>query len=188
MIKNLGVKRTGYGIWLHGTPSDQYSRVPYASDGCFVVSNRDFEDLAKYIDGDVGTPVLLSANVEWVANESVETLKTHFMDSFREWEEAWESLDVERYQQLYNSRKFGFSSIAFEKWLTGKKRVIQTAKYIRVDTAISGLFVYPGEQDTILVKYAQKFESDTFKDNSQKQMYWQRNDVGEWRIIYEGDA
>ncbi|HAY45065.1 MAG TPA: hypothetical protein DCY55_02135 [Gammaproteobacteria bacterium] len=187
-VLDKGLKRTGYGIWLHGTPSDQYSRVPYASDGCFVVSNRDFEDLAKYIDGDVGTPVLLSANVEWVANESVETLKTHFMDSFREWEEAWESLDVERYQQLYNSRKFGFSSIAFEKWLTGKKRVIQTAKYIRVDTAISGLFVYPGEQDTILVKYAQKFESDTFKDNSQKQMYWQRNDVGEWRIIYEGDA
>jgi murein L,D-transpeptidase YafK len=187
-VFDKGLERTGYGIWLHGTPSDQYSRVPYASDGCFVVSNRDFLDMAQYIEADVETPVLLSANVEWVANEQVAASKNQFMHSFREWEQAWESLDVERYQQLYDSKKFGFSFDAFTKWLAGKKRVMQAAKYIRVDTAISGLFVYPGEKDTILVKYDQEFESDTFKDTSEKQMYWQRNDIGEWRIIYEGDA
>ncbi|HEY5638381.1 MAG TPA: L,D-transpeptidase family protein, partial [Burkholderiales bacterium] len=28
--------RNGFGIWLHGTPSDTYSRPPRASDGCIV--------------------------------------------------------------------------------------------------------------------------------------------------------
>jgi len=32
-------RRDGYGIWIHGTPSDTYSRAPRASDGCVVLSN-----------------------------------------------------------------------------------------------------------------------------------------------------
>ena len=32
------LKRTGYGIWLHGTPSDTYARPPWSSEGCFVLS------------------------------------------------------------------------------------------------------------------------------------------------------
>ncbi|MBT8114305.1 MAG: L,D-transpeptidase family protein, partial [Arenicella sp.] len=43
-------KRTGSGIWLHGTPSNTYARSPWASEGCFVLSNDDFLDIEKYID------------------------------------------------------------------------------------------------------------------------------------------
>jgi murein L,D-transpeptidase YafK len=187
-VFDKGLKRTGYGIWLHGTPSDQYSRVPYASDGCFVVSNRDFEDLVQYVEPNAGTPVVLSGEVEWVSKKQVVETRDSFMNAFRDWELAWESLDVERYQEIYDAGKFGFSSDAFSKWLVGKQRVMHAAKFIRLDTTVTGLFVYPGEKDTVLVKYVQKFESDTFKDVSQKQMYWQRDNAGKWRIIYEGDA
>jgi L,D-transpeptidase YnhG len=39
----LDLKRgkTGSGIWLHGTPSEQFSRAPKASDGCVVLANPD---------------------------------------------------------------------------------------------------------------------------------------------------
>src|SRR3972149_4530460 len=40
---------TGYGIWLHGTPSNTYSRPPRDSDGCIIVSNQDLKSLARYI-------------------------------------------------------------------------------------------------------------------------------------------
>jgi hypothetical protein len=39
--------RNGHGIWLHGTPSDTFSRPPKASDGCVVLSNVDLDSLAK---------------------------------------------------------------------------------------------------------------------------------------------
>jgi murein L,D-transpeptidase YafK len=187
-VFDKGLKRTGYGIWLHGTPSDQYSRVPYASDGCFVISNRDFKDLVQYIEADAGTPVVLSAAVEWVSKQQVAASRDSFMRAFQDWEKAWESLDVERYQQLYDADKFGFSSDTFPNWLAGKQRVMQAAEFIHVQASITGLYSYPGEKDTVLVKYAQEFESDTYKDTSYKQMYWQRDKAGEWRIIYEGDA
>ena len=39
--------RGGHGIWLHGTPSDTYSRPPKASEGCVVLSNVDLDSLSK---------------------------------------------------------------------------------------------------------------------------------------------
>ncbi|MEE9551671.1 MAG: L,D-transpeptidase family protein, partial [Gammaproteobacteria bacterium] len=32
---------TGHGIWLHGTPSNTYSRPPRDSNGCVIISNED---------------------------------------------------------------------------------------------------------------------------------------------------
>ena len=53
-------RRNGYGIWLHGTPSETYSRPPRATDGCVVLTNDDLRRLARYVD--VGrTPVVISA-------------------------------------------------------------------------------------------------------------------------------
>ena len=37
--------RNGFGIWLHGTPSDTYSRPPRASDGCVVLTNQDIQTM-----------------------------------------------------------------------------------------------------------------------------------------------
>ena len=39
--------RNGYGIWLHGTPSDTFSRPPRASDGCVVLANTDLDEIAQ---------------------------------------------------------------------------------------------------------------------------------------------
>ncbi|MHB8167294.1 MAG: L,D-transpeptidase family protein, partial [Sulfuricella sp.] len=55
----------GHGIWLHGVPSDTYSRPPRASNGCVVLANPDLDRLAK--DLQVGlTPVIISDQVKWV--------------------------------------------------------------------------------------------------------------------------
>lgn len=39
--------RNGYGIWLHGTPSDTFSRPPRTSDGCVVLANTDLDEIAR---------------------------------------------------------------------------------------------------------------------------------------------
>ena len=187
-VLDRGRKRTGYGIWLHGTPSDRYSRVPYASDGCFVVSNRDFEDIAQYIEPDAGTPVVLADHIEWVSKTQLRASKDSFMAALKTWEMAWESLDVERYAQQYNADKFQFSNTAFSQWLAGRGRVMRRAEFIQVDVSVKGLYAYPGEEEIMLVVFEQVFESDTYQDVTRKQMYWQRDAAEQWRIIYEGDV
>ena len=51
--------RDGHGIWLHGTPSNTYSRPPRASNGCVVLSNEDLESLGKLLQVGV-TPVIIT--------------------------------------------------------------------------------------------------------------------------------
>ena len=55
--------RTGYGIWIHGVPSDTYSRPPRASDGCLALPNGDLAPMLGSLD--IGsTPVVIADRVE----------------------------------------------------------------------------------------------------------------------------
>lgn len=58
-------QRTGSGIWLHGSPSQQYARPPTASDGCVVLANDDMLQLVKHGVG-AGTPVLIAEQLNWL--------------------------------------------------------------------------------------------------------------------------
>jgi hypothetical protein len=39
--------RNGHGIWIHGSPSNTYSRTPRASEGCVVLSNDDLTRIGR---------------------------------------------------------------------------------------------------------------------------------------------
>ena len=56
--------RRGHGIWLHGTPSGTYSRPPWATDGCVVLTNDDLAKLTRYVDVS-HTPVVISPSIQW---------------------------------------------------------------------------------------------------------------------------
>ena len=58
--------RTGYGIWLHGTPSTTFAREPWASRGCIVVSNTDFAALKEVINTQKTTPILFTRQINWI--------------------------------------------------------------------------------------------------------------------------
>lgn len=57
--------RTGSGIWVHGTPSSQYSRLPEASDGCLVLSNDTMRQLLG-LSPTKGIPIFIQERIEWV--------------------------------------------------------------------------------------------------------------------------
>jgi L,D-peptidoglycan transpeptidase YkuD (ErfK/YbiS/YcfS/YnhG family) len=62
--------RTGSGIWVHGAPSAQYSRLPEASDGCLVLSNDTMKALLD-LDQTKGIPIFIQAKIDWVpANQT----------------------------------------------------------------------------------------------------------------------
>ena len=52
--------KTGSGIWLHGVPSDTYTRAPKASRGCVVLNNDAMEKLLSRFDIPFSTPVVIA--------------------------------------------------------------------------------------------------------------------------------
>ena len=96
--------RTGSGIWLHGVPSDQFARVPQASDGCVVLSNPDIAFLMASIDR--RTPVLIAEKIDWVdPKKSSETAPSDtFMQTLERWEDLWRQGDTTAAASLYSAQ------------------------------------------------------------------------------------
>lgn len=179
------LKRTGYGIWLHGTPSDTYARSPWASEGCFVLSNDDLLDIEQYIDVDSRTPVVLADKIEWVSITELEQRRQTLLAAIGQWRSDWESLNTEAYLAHYSRENFNFGTEDFAKWARRKQQVNNGKTFVQVDMEIESLFVYPGEQDMFVVNYKQRYLSNNYAGETRKEQYWQRDERGTWRIIYE---
>ncbi len=180
--KRLG--RNGHGIWLHGTPSDTYSRPPRASNGCVVLSNSDLDALAKTLQ--VGlTPVIISEKIEWQSIEELAADRKALRDSIERWRADWESRDTSRYLQHY-SKKFSAGNQDYAAWAKHKQTVNAGKEWIKVGVSGMSMFRSPG-QDLVVVSFEQGYRSNNLENSMKKRQYW-INESGNWRIVYEGAA
>lgn len=70
--------KTGSGIWIHGSPSEQYARAPEATDGCVVLSNPDMQSLMN-LQLPAGTPVFILSQIEWVDPQRNKNLRVQLL-------------------------------------------------------------------------------------------------------------
>jgi murein L,D-transpeptidase YafK len=177
--------RTGHGIWLHGVPSDVYSRAPNASDGCIVLANGDLDAVGKMLQ--VGlTPVIIADEIEWSDARSVEAERSSLAAALEQWRGDWQSRDTERYLAHY-SKRFTSGKQDYAAWATHKRGVNAGKKWIEVGVAGVAMFRYPREGDFVVVTFEQAYRSDSLKNTMRKRQYWIREE-GAWKIVYEGAA
>ena len=174
------LRRTGYGIWIHGTEPENINRVPLASDGCLSLSNQEFDLIRKYISTDGSTPVIISRQFQWIDPSNREALKASAQSLLTQWESDWESLDTERYLRHYSSDDFR----GYKRFAENKKRVNRYKKYIDVELSNLSIYGYPGDEQMLLVTFDQDYRSDNHHSVTQKRQYWVNRD-GRWEIINE---
>ncbi len=178
--------RTGSGIWLHGAPSDTYSRPPRASDGCVVLSNPDFEHLGRYVESG-RTPVVITPEIRWLDRAAWQAQRQQLLGLLETWRRDWESRDADRYLRHYHP-DFRGRGMDLAAWRAYKRRVNAGKKFIRVELKEINLFHYPGEKDLLVATFRQHYRSDNHESTSRKRLYWRRDASGRWRILYEGPA
>ena len=177
--------RNGHGIWLHGTPSDTFSRPPKASDGCVVLSNHDLDALAQNLQ--IGlTPVIISEGVKWLDAEQWNAERKGFLDMLDQWRADWESMDTDRYLSHY-SRQFASSGHDYAGWGRHKRQVNGSKSWIKVALENVSLFRSPGKDEMLVVNFNQDYRSNNLSNVMRKRQYWIRED-SRWRIVYEGGA
>jgi murein L,D-transpeptidase YafK len=177
--------RNGHGIWLHGTPSDTYSRPPRASNGCVVLSNQDLDALSKNLQ--IGlTPVIISEEVEWLSLDDWDAERKALNAEFENWRTAWESVDTERYLTHY-STNFSSGSQNFSDWARHKQQVNSGKQWIKLTISSMSMFRNPGKQEMVVVTFDQDYRSNNLSNVMKKRQYWVKEN-GKWRIIYEGAA
>lgn len=178
--------RTGYGIWLHGTPSSTFSRPPKDSNGCVIVSNNDLNTLYPFIDKG-HTPVIISDSINWITKKEWKDEQVAFKNFVEQWRKDWESRDVDLYLRHYSKEYSGLGK-DYNSWVEYKRRVNPSKKFIKVNLTNKSMFRYPGEEQLMVVTFVQDYASDNFKRKFTKRQYWRMEKDGQWRIVYEGAA
>jgi murein L,D-transpeptidase YafK len=177
--------RNGHGIWLHGVPSDTYSRPPRASDGCVVLANADLDAVVKNLQ--IGlTPVIISDNIEWLSQDDWNDERKALNDEIEHWRRDWESLNTDNYLKHY-AHGFTSGGMDLTKWSAQKRQVNSGKEWIKLQILDVSMFRNPGAGDMVVVTFEQDYRSSNLSNTMKKSQYWIKEDH-KWRIVYEGAA
>ncbi len=177
--------RHGYGIWLHGTPATVYSRPPQDSRGCIVISNPLFGRLASYVDPG-RTPIVIAKKIQWMNAESWEEKRDRLLLAINQWQQDWQSRDIEKYLSYY-SRNYTTLETGYAEMVANSRANSKKKTFVRVEIKDIDLFDYPGEPATVLAVFDQDYRSNNYNVRYRKQQLW-RYEGSRWKIIFEGRA
>ncbi len=174
--------RDGHGIWLHGTPSDTYSRPPRASNGCVVLANHDLSELGKHLQ--IGlTPVIITSKIDW-SDEADRKERTELQKAIEQWRSDWASRDTDAYLAHY-AQDFSTGNMNLPAFAQQKRLVNSGKTWIKVKMSNVSIFPYPSQANLVVVNFEQDYESNNLNNRMHKRQYWMKQN-GNWKIVYEG--
>ncbi|WDZ98417.1 L,D-transpeptidase [Herbaspirillum sp. WKF16] len=179
--------RSGYGIWLHGTPSDNFSRPPLSSDGCVVLANPDLQNL--YSTAEVGkTVVVISQHVQFVDKGEWNRQRDAASAMLEQWQQSLESTDSDKTLSYYSNEFRSAQGESLSTWFSRQQKSMNGARFTSVKLRDVSLFRYPGgPEDMIVSTFTQESAVGKSKNAIRKRQYWVK-EGSQWKIIYEGNA
>lgn len=175
--------RSGSGIWLHGTPSDSYSRPPLSSDGCVVLTNPDLLQVAQAAE--IGkTPVVIADELRFVSRERLEQQRAMARGLTERWRSDAESRDTVLLRRHY-SRHFRADHGTLEQWLDRQQKWFPALRNARLALRDGSYFRYPGAGEMVVATFSQDatVNGKTVATRRLRQ-YWAREGEN-WRIVAE---
>ncbi len=180
------LEKTGSGIWLHGTDKSLYSRPPLDSEGCVVLTNREFDLIGQYIE--VGrTPIVISESVDWVSSREWLDQNIEVQAALETWRQNWEQADLEAYLEMY-SEGFWAKDDDKQSWGTYKKRVFSGKTFQKIDLSDISVLTYPDtgkSQPMVVANFTQHYRSNNYNGDMRKRLYMVK-EQGDWKVLYEG--
>lgn len=174
--------KTGSGIWLHGTPREQFVRAPLASDGCVVLSNPDLERLLRTVQIRT-TPVVIAPELHWVQPEALDATRQQFEASLEAWRTAKGQGDLDKLKSFYSSRFQNQGRDLAQWWPRVENEVRSAAAQRGVMLKDLSVLQWRDTQDTMVVTFGEVANGQT--RGVTKRQYWMREST-QWKIFFEG--
>jgi L,D-transpeptidase YnhG len=174
-------KKTGSGIWLHGTPSAQYARAPESTDGCVVLSNPEMGRLLQKPDLRM-TPVIIAEHLEWVNSNQAGQTWNAFKPVLNQWLQARNGSDPEvlkiHYSPRYEQDGMGLAQV----W----PRLAQTTLGQNQSQPLELVSVLNWkDQDHTMVVTMKDPNQNHPQGTAYLRTYWQKEN-GQWRLVFQG--
>jgi murein L,D-transpeptidase YafK len=173
--------QTGSGIWLHGTPSAQYARAPWATDGCVVMSNPEMDRFLRLKNVEK-TPVLIADKLEWVSSDRTVPDRDTFKKTLDQWVRDRQTSNMESLKRLY-SPQFQRDGKDLSVWWPE----IAAAAQVRGNgepVNLQSILHWKDTQDYIVVNVTNP-NTPRGKTPQNLRLYWAK-EGSQWQILYEG--
>ena len=173
--------KTGSGIWLHGTPPNQFSRPPLATDGCVVLANPDLEHIIRTVQVRT-TPVVIATQLQWVTPSSARAESKPFEDALYAWRNAKTTGDLNQILSFYTP-DFTSNGKTLTQWTPTLKTEISKVQGRTVQLKDVSYLRWTDAADTMVVTFGEV--ADGTKTGWTKRQYWMRQGT-QWKIFFEG--
>ena len=174
--------KSGSGIWLHGTPPQQYSRPPQASEGCVVLTNPDFDVLAQTV-ALRSTPVVIAQALRWV---QADTWQADFNAAWQAWRSHKLQGSGPALAPFYYA---SFSGQGGQNWVSFYRQLQAEMRQNPVITSdiskVSRVYWREAADEEVVVV---TFEQTLGAKEKKRRQYWRRKAPYPWRIFYESDV
>lgn len=174
-------KKTGSGIWLHGTPSAQYARAPESTDGCVVLSNPEMQRLLKMPELRM-TPVVIAEQLEWVNADQAKQSWDAFKPTLDKWLQARNGRDPQALKTHYSLRYEQDGQGLEQVW----PRLAQTTLGYSQSQPLELVSVlnWKDQEHNMVVTLRDPNQTHP-QGASYLRMYWQKEN-GQWRLVFQG--
>ena len=173
--------KTGRGIWLHGTPPNQFSRAPKATDGCVVLANPDLNRIIRTVEVRT-TPVVISQRIEWVAPHSARAESKPFEEALTAWRNAKSNGNLEQLLGFYAS-DFNSQGKTLAEWAPTLRHELEKSRGRAIQLKDLSYLRWTDTADTMIVTFGEV--PDGTRTGPVKRQYWVREGT-QWKIFYEG--
>jgi murein L,D-transpeptidase YafK len=175
--------RGGSGIWLHGTPSNSYSRPPLSSDGCVVLTNPDLVKLTQSVE--VGkTPVVISSQIEFVSRDRHAVERVQSSTMLENWRRDLANLDSTRLLAHYSNRFKSEHGENLQTWFAKQGKPRSGSSGVAVALRDVSLFRYPARDEMIVATFTQETRIGKSQHSVRKRQYWAKENA-RWKIVSE---
>lgn len=173
--------KTGRGIWLHGTPPNQFSRAPMATDGCVVLANPDLDHIIRTVEVRT-TPVVISPRLQWVQPHSARAESKPFEAALTAWRNAKSSGNMDRLLSFYTP-DFNSYGKTLTEWTPALRSEIDKVRGRAIQLKDVSYLRWTDAADTMVVTFGEV--TDGTRTGPTKRQYWTRQG-SQWKIFFEG--
>ena len=173
--------KTGSGIWLHGTPANQFSRPPQASDGCVVLANPDLAKIIRTVQSRT-TPVVIAPVLQWIAPNVARQESKPFEAALAAWQSAKSRGNMDQVLSFY-SPDFHSNGKTLAEWTPGLRSQLAKTRGRAIELKDLSMLRWTDAADTMVVTFGEVAEGS--RSGPMRRQYWERQ-RGQWKIFYEG--
>ncbi|MEY4884536.1 MAG: hypothetical protein RIS34_2390 [Pseudomonadota bacterium] len=173
--------KTGKGIWLHGTPPDQFARAPLATDGCIAMANPDLDRIIRTVEIRT-TPVVISTHLQWVPANAARAEGKPFEDVLQTWRQTKSSGNVTKLLDFYTPDFTSYGK-TLNEWSPSLRTEVSKLGGRAIELKDLSYLHWKDTADTMVVTFGEVTAGA--QSGPTKRQYWVRQGT-QWKIFFEG--